>query len=350
MLIRALTSALAGQMLPLSPLHVRGGLMANPAPMLLSAQAWLLLAASLQVAQFPFRAVLLFSLSQLNTAPGAPRAPLLRGAERILRGWAWMGNQALGSVGLLLALAGGLHVWALHAALAALRAAGCSGDAPGAGHAPAAFAAAFFAAITPGDCPPAAASLAHDVAETAYLAAAATLLMSARVAFSLVHFYATFVRTGIDDGSVDALIAQRVRALVWAEPDAVPTPPQEDDEPGSLEPASTSERDAWLQRQGATRMSPETPFSAVEREPPVLVAALPPSPEATASPTTPPADARAAFEATTCSFCMEDFSAGDSVSALPCSHSFHASCVLLWLRREQRCPLCTRRLVEDDEG
>ena len=44
------------------------------------------------------------------------------------------------------------------------------------------------------------------------------------------------------------------------------------------------------------------------------------------------------------------FKAGEGVGTLPCAHVFHADCVRPWLRRELRCPLCTRRLDGDEAG
>jgi hypothetical protein len=46
-----------------------------------------------------------------------------------------------------------------------------------------------------------------------------------------------------------------------------------------------------------------------------------------------------AVDAATCSICIEDFSIGDRLRQLPCSHTFHASCVDAWLREKATCPL-----------
>eukprot|EP00928_Gymnodinium_smaydae_P075950 TRINITY_DN5897_c0_g2_i1.p1 TRINITY_DN5897_c0_g2~~TRINITY_DN5897_c0_g2_i1.p1 ORF type:complete len:281 (-),score=31.91 TRINITY_DN5897_c0_g2_i1:240-1082(-) len=43
-----------------------------------------------------------------------------------------------------------------------------------------------------------------------------------------------------------------------------------------------------------------------------------------------------------CSICIQDLQPGDSVRRLPCSHTFHKSCVDLWLLRRAECPLCKR--------
>lgn len=42
-----------------------------------------------------------------------------------------------------------------------------------------------------------------------------------------------------------------------------------------------------------------------------------------------------------CSICLNDLCEGDSVRTLPgCSHTFHKSCIDLWLLRRADCPLC----------
>jgi hypothetical protein len=47
-----------------------------------------------------------------------------------------------------------------------------------------------------------------------------------------------------------------------------------------------------------------------------------------------------------CSICLTSFEAGDKVRRLPnCSHTFHKSCIDLWLLRSADCPLCKRGVV-----
>merc|ERR1719148_500729 len=42
-----------------------------------------------------------------------------------------------------------------------------------------------------------------------------------------------------------------------------------------------------------------------------------------------------------CSICLADFVPGDTVRSLPgCSHTFHRSCLDLWLLQRACCPLC----------
>jgi len=44
-----------------------------------------------------------------------------------------------------------------------------------------------------------------------------------------------------------------------------------------------------------------------------------------------------------CPICINTFKAGDTVRTLPgCDHSFHKSCIDLWLLRRADCPLCKR--------
>jgi hypothetical protein len=45
-------------------------------------------------------------------------------------------------------------------------------------------------------------------------------------------------------------------------------------------------------------------------------------------------------EDNTCSICLSNFTAGDEVRDLPCTHFFHSSCVDGWLQAETTCPLC----------
>lgn len=46
-----------------------------------------------------------------------------------------------------------------------------------------------------------------------------------------------------------------------------------------------------------------------------------------------------------CSICLNDFDDGDTVRRLSvCGHSFHKSCIDLWLLRRPDCPLCKREV------
>ncbi|CAG9325593.1 unnamed protein product [Blepharisma stoltei] len=41
-----------------------------------------------------------------------------------------------------------------------------------------------------------------------------------------------------------------------------------------------------------------------------------------------------------CTVCMEDFEVNEQVYMLPCNHVFHQDCILEWLKRSTKCPLC----------
>ena len=49
---------------------------------------------------------------------------------------------------------------------------------------------------------------------------------------------------------------------------------------------------------------------------------------------------------TTCSFCLEKFERGISVTRLPCNHLFHFEEICVWLKNSLQCPLC-RKIVRN---
>ena len=56
-----------------------------------------------------------------------------------------------------------------------------------------------------------------------------------------------------------------------------------------------------------------------------------------------------------CAICIDEYQDGETLQVLPCSHKFHAECIVPWLtERQASCPLCkhditTADLLEDDE-
>jgi len=41
-----------------------------------------------------------------------------------------------------------------------------------------------------------------------------------------------------------------------------------------------------------------------------------------------------------CSICLEQFQCGELLTALPCLHFFHVSCITRWFEQSTQCPLC----------
>jgi hypothetical protein len=50
-----------------------------------------------------------------------------------------------------------------------------------------------------------------------------------------------------------------------------------------------------------------------------------------------------------CSICRADFIDGEIIRKLNCSHLFHSSCILKWLRtKSNKCPMCREELGEGE--
>ncbi|KAJ9453067.1 E3 ubiquitin-protein ligase RING1 [Diplonema papillatum] len=49
-----------------------------------------------------------------------------------------------------------------------------------------------------------------------------------------------------------------------------------------------------------------------------------------------------------CSVCLEDWSVGDECICMPCSHTFHVSCLKTWLATRNTCPTCRHQLPTND--
>ncbi|XP_012442754.1 uncharacterized protein LOC105767727 [Gossypium raimondii] len=41
-----------------------------------------------------------------------------------------------------------------------------------------------------------------------------------------------------------------------------------------------------------------------------------------------------------CAICLDEFSEGDEVASMPCTHVFHDGCIIKWLKTNHLCPLC----------
>jgi hypothetical protein len=55
-----------------------------------------------------------------------------------------------------------------------------------------------------------------------------------------------------------------------------------------------------------------------------------------------------ASSTTTCTVCLGDYEEGDKLRALlPCSHTFHMTCIDAWLDTHDTCPICRTNLVPD---
>ncbi|CDF35458.1 unnamed protein product [Chondrus crispus] len=49
-----------------------------------------------------------------------------------------------------------------------------------------------------------------------------------------------------------------------------------------------------------------------------------------------------------CPICTEEYEFNEPAKRLPCGHTFHADCVVPWLRSHCTCPLCRAELPTDD--
>jgi len=45
-----------------------------------------------------------------------------------------------------------------------------------------------------------------------------------------------------------------------------------------------------------------------------------------------------------CAICQNEFVVGDRINSLPCSHSYHNSCIIPWLEGHDSCPICRARV------
>ena len=47
-----------------------------------------------------------------------------------------------------------------------------------------------------------------------------------------------------------------------------------------------------------------------------------------------------------CPVCSEDYAESSDATQLPCSHVFHATCVIPWLHAKRTCPICRFEITE----
>lgn len=45
-----------------------------------------------------------------------------------------------------------------------------------------------------------------------------------------------------------------------------------------------------------------------------------------------------------CIICLSEYQINDEITALPCTHIFHNSCIINWLKQNQTCPLCKYKI------
>jgi len=51
----------------------------------------------------------------------------------------------------------------------------------------------------------------------------------------------------------------------------------------------------------------------------------------------------------TCSICLQELRAGDTIRTLPCNHLFHTGCLDQWLQVKNTCPNCVQRIGRSEE-
>lgn len=50
-----------------------------------------------------------------------------------------------------------------------------------------------------------------------------------------------------------------------------------------------------------------------------------------------------------CMICLADFEKHDEIRIIKlCKHFFHSECLLMWIRKEESCPLCKKSLHKED--
>nr|KJB59286.1 hypothetical protein B456_009G247300 [Gossypium raimondii] len=51
-----------------------------------------------------------------------------------------------------------------------------------------------------------------------------------------------------------------------------------------------------------------------------------------------------------CAICLNEFSEGDEIASMPCTHVFHDGCIVKWLKTSHLCPLCRQFMLAGQDG
>jgi Ring finger domain len=261
----------------------------------------LLVTLILQVLQFPLRLVLIYFIHTYSKI--ASRKLLSRLGSAFIRGKFWSINQTAGSIGLGLAVAGAVSVFLLRYPKLDLATRGCKNPIISTTQSISIYENPFlwfiriFSPTTEevsDGCNPYEIQMTQDIDIAYRLTIISTLIIIARLIFSLVSFWCSFFSEDSDDWS--EFVAEKIVVSEWT---------------GSENNSETN-----IQENTTTTTTSDESDEA------------------------------------TCSICIAPFSIGEKIGKLPCNHIFHQDCVFPWLRRQQQsftCPLCTRSIDTDDE-
>ena len=56
------------------------------------------------------------------------------------------------------------------------------------------------------------------------------------------------------------------------------------------------------------------------------------------------------LESENCMICLEELVGGLEVTVMPCSHVFHGTCIIRWLKQSHVCPMCRFEMPTSDYG
>lgn len=51
-----------------------------------------------------------------------------------------------------------------------------------------------------------------------------------------------------------------------------------------------------------------------------------------------------------CAICLSDYEVGEEIRYLPCAHHFHSECILPWLKTNNSCPFCKKKIDASQEN